>query len=113
MADQPIDKSDVNKLVEATEKSTGRLTGIMEKLYENQVKSGTTSEIIKQSLPEVLTDTKFGKMADTMQKEADKDRGKDEKIQKQATNWIRFTENEEIRIKNLALRRDYIQMNST
>jgi tetratricopeptide (TPR) repeat protein len=40
-------------------------------------------------------------------------RDKDEKIQKQATNWIRFTENEEIRIKNLALRRDYIQMNST
>ena len=38
---------------------------------------------------------------------------KDEKIKKQADNWVRYTENEEIRVKNLALRRDYIQMNST
>ena len=101
MADQPIDKSDVNKLVEATEKSTGRLTGIMEKLYKNQVKSGTTSEIIKQSLPEVLTDTKFGKMADTMQKEADKDRGKDEKIQKSQNRLITAVKNS-LNIQNLS-----------
>ena len=101
MADQPIDKSDVNKLVEATEKSTGRLTGIMEKLYENQVKSGTTAEIIKQSLPEVLTDTKFGKMADAMQKEADKDRSKDEKIQKTQNRLVTAVKNS-LNIQNLS-----------
>ena len=40
-------------------------------------------------------------------------RDKDKKIKQQANNWIKYTENEEIRVKNLALRRDYIQMNST
>ena len=42
---------------------------------------------------------------------AARDKGK--KIKQQANNWIKYTENEEIRVKNLALRRDYIQMNST
>ena len=40
-------------------------------------------------------------------------RDKDKKIKKQANNWIKYTENEEIRVANLALRRDYIQQNST
>ena len=40
-------------------------------------------------------------------------RDKDKKIKQQANNWIKYTENEEIRVKNLALRRDYIHMNST
>ena len=40
-------------------------------------------------------------------------RDKDKKIKQQANNWIKYTENEEIRVKNLTLRRDYIQMNST
>ena len=40
-------------------------------------------------------------------------RDKDKKIKQQANNWIKYTENEEIRVKNLALRRDYIKMNST
>ena len=34
-------------------------------------------------------------------------------IKQQANNWIKYTENEEIRVANLALRRDYIQQNST
>ena len=40
-------------------------------------------------------------------------RDKQKKIKTQANNWIKYTENEEIRVKNLALRRDYIQMNSS
>ena len=40
-------------------------------------------------------------------------RDKTKKIKTQANNWIKYTENEEIRVKNLALRRDYIQMNSS
>ena len=40
-------------------------------------------------------------------------RDKDKKIKQQANNWIKYTENEEIRVANLALRRDYIQQNST
>lgn len=40
-------------------------------------------------------------------------RDKEKKIKTQANNWIKYTENEEIRVKNLALRRDYIQMNSS
>ena len=36
-------------------------------------------------------------------------RDKDKKIKQQANNWIKYTENEEIRVANLALRRDYIQ----
>ena len=40
-------------------------------------------------------------------------RDKDKKIKLQANNWIKYTENEEIRVANLALRRDYIQQNST
>lgn len=36
-------------------------------------------------------------------------RSKDVKIKKAANNWLKYTENEEIRIKNLALRRDFIQ----
>jgi len=39
-------------------------------------------------------------------------RDKKKKIKTQANNWIKYTENEEIRVKNLALRRDFIQMNS-
>ena len=40
-------------------------------------------------------------------------RDKTKKIKTQANNWIKYTENEEIRVKNLALRRDFIQMNSS
>ena len=40
-------------------------------------------------------------------------RDKKKKIKTQANNWIKYTENEEIRVANLALRRDYIQQNST
>ena len=36
-------------------------------------------------------------------------RDDDKKIKKTANSWIKYTENEEIRVKNLALRRDYIQ----
>ena len=36
-------------------------------------------------------------------------RSKDEKIKKAANNWLKYTENEEVRVKNLALRRDFIQ----
>jgi hypothetical protein len=36
-------------------------------------------------------------------------RDKDKKIKKTANNWIKYTENEEIRVKNIKLRRDYIQ----
>jgi tetratricopeptide (TPR) repeat protein len=39
-------------------------------------------------------------------------RDKDKKIKKQANNWIKYTENEEMRVKNLALRREYIQSQS-
>ena len=39
-------------------------------------------------------------------------RDENKKIKQQANNWIKYTENEEIRVKNLALRRDYIQQNS-
>ena len=40
-------------------------------------------------------------------------RDKDKKIKTQANNWIKYTENEEMRVANLALRRDFIQMNSS
>ena len=36
-------------------------------------------------------------------------RDDDKKIKKTANSWIKYTENEEIRVKNIALRRDYIQ----
>ena len=39
-------------------------------------------------------------------------RDKDKKVKTQANNWLKYTENEEIRVKNLALRRDYIQSQS-
>lgn len=39
-------------------------------------------------------------------------RDKDKKVKSTANNWIKYTENEEIRVKNLALRRDYIQSQS-
>ena len=39
-------------------------------------------------------------------------RDKKKSIKTQANNWIKYTENEEVRVKNLALRRDFIQ-NST
>jgi len=39
-------------------------------------------------------------------------RDDDKKIKKQANNWIKYTENEEVRVKNLALRREYIQSQS-
>ena len=40
-------------------------------------------------------------------------RDKKKSIKTQANNWIKYTENEEVRVKNLALRRDYIQQNAT
>ena len=40
-------------------------------------------------------------------------RDKKKSIKTQANTWLKYTENEEIRVKNLALRRDYIQMNSS
>ena len=39
-------------------------------------------------------------------------RDKDKKTKSMANNWIKYTENEEIRVKNLALRRDFIQSQS-
>ena len=39
-------------------------------------------------------------------------RDDDKKIKKTANSWIKYTENEEIRVKNIALRRDYIQNQS-
>ena len=39
-------------------------------------------------------------------------RDKDKKTKSMANNWIKYTENEEIRVKNLALRRDFIQRQS-
>ena len=36
-------------------------------------------------------------------------RDKTKIIKSQANNWIKYTENEEIRVKSLALRRDYIE----
>ena len=39
-------------------------------------------------------------------------RDKDKKVKTTANNWIKYTENEEIRVKNLALRRDFIQSQS-
>ena len=88
MADKPIDKSDVNKIVDASKDSTNQLVGAIDKLVKAQQESDTPAAIIKQSLPEVLTESKFGKMADAMQKEADKDRSKDEKIQKTQNKLI-------------------------
>ena len=40
-------------------------------------------------------------------------RDKKKQIKTQANNWIKYTENEEIRVKNLALRRDFIQNSSS
>ena len=40
-------------------------------------------------------------------------RDKKKSIKTQANNWIKYTENEEIRVKNLALRRDFIQNSSS
>ena len=40
-------------------------------------------------------------------------RDKKKSIKTQANNWIKYTENEEVRVKNLALRRDYIQQNTS
>jgi|TARA_X000001036_G_scaffold179414_1_gene169900 tetratricopeptide (TPR) repeat protein len=39
-------------------------------------------------------------------------RDKDKKVKTTANSWIKYTENEEIRVKSLALRRDYIQSQS-
>ena len=39
-------------------------------------------------------------------------RDKDKKTKSTANSWIKYTENEEVRVKNLALRRDYIQSQS-
>ena len=39
-------------------------------------------------------------------------RDKNKKVKTTANNWIKYTENEEIRVKNLALRRDFIQSQS-
>jgi hypothetical protein len=36
-------------------------------------------------------------------------RDKDKKVIATANNWIRYTENEEVRVKNLALRREFIK----
>ena len=40
-------------------------------------------------------------------------RDKKKTIKTQANTWLKYTENEEIRVKNLALRRDFIQQNSS
>ena len=40
-------------------------------------------------------------------------RDKKKSVKTQANNWIKYTENEEIRVKNLALRRDFIQNSSS
>ena len=40
-------------------------------------------------------------------------RDKKKIIKTQANTWLKYTENEEIRVKNLALRRDFIQQNSS
>ena len=40
-------------------------------------------------------------------------RDKKKTVKTQANTWLKYTENEEIRVKNLALRRDYIQQNSS
>jgi len=39
-------------------------------------------------------------------------RDKDKKVKTTANNWLKYTENEEIRVKNIALRREYIQSQS-
>jgi len=39
-------------------------------------------------------------------------RDEDNKVKKTANSWIKYAENEEVRVKNLALRREYIQQNS-
>ena len=36
-------------------------------------------------------------------------RGKDKRIKKTANSWIKYAENEEVRVKNLALRREFIE----
>ena len=36
-------------------------------------------------------------------------RDEDKRIKKTANSWIKYAENEEIRVKNLALRREFIQ----
>jgi hypothetical protein len=36
-------------------------------------------------------------------------RDENKRIKKTANSWIKYAENEEIRVKNLALRRDFIQ----
>ena len=36
-------------------------------------------------------------------------RDKNKRIKKTANSWIKYAENEEVRVKNLALRRDFIQ----
>ena len=40
-------------------------------------------------------------------------RDENKRIKKTANSWIKYAENEEIRVKNLALRRDYIQQNTS
>ena len=40
-------------------------------------------------------------------------RDKKKSIKTQANTWLKYTENEEIRVKNLALRRDFIQQNTS
>ena len=39
-------------------------------------------------------------------------RDEDSKVKKTANSWIKYAENEEVRVKNLALRREYIEQNS-
>ena len=39
-------------------------------------------------------------------------RDKDKRIKKTANSWIKYAENEEVRVKNLQLRREFIQQNS-
>jgi tetratricopeptide (TPR) repeat protein len=39
-------------------------------------------------------------------------RNEDKKVKKTANSWIKYAENEEIRVKNLNLRREYIEKNS-
>jgi tetratricopeptide (TPR) repeat protein len=39
-------------------------------------------------------------------------RDEDSKVKKTANNWIKYAENEEVRVRSLALRREYIEQNS-
>ena len=63
--------------------------------------------------PSITNDFERRKLAEQRATKRPKgDDNKDKKTKSMANNWIKYTENEEIRVKNLALRRDYIQSQS-